>query len=86
MPAPDESEITTCDPKDPEDLVISVDLVDIFHQAASAFSLNLVIDTPIAILAWGGEGGIGTEGIAGGGRRWWKWFRIYSYFIVRLRG
>ncbi len=41
----------------------SVDLVDIVHQAASAFSLNLDIDTPIAILAWGGEGADGSEGI-----------------------
>jgi uncharacterized protein YjbI with pentapeptide repeats len=38
-----------------------VDLVDIFHQAASAFSLNLNVDTPIAILAWGGEGAPGTD-------------------------
>lgn len=50
-----------CTMTDPEDLVISVDLVDIFNQASSATSLDLDVDTPIAILAWGGEGGIGTN-------------------------
>jgi len=52
-----------CTPTDPEDLVISVDLVDIFNQASSATSLDLDVDTPIAILAWGGEGGLGTNGL-----------------------
>ena len=55
--------ITTCDPKDPEDLVTSVDLVDIFDQVSSSLTSNIDNNTPIAILAWGGEGGPGSNGL-----------------------
>ncbi|EIA1495489.1 pentapeptide repeat-containing protein [Vibrio parahaemolyticus] len=54
--------ITSCEAKDASELVTSVDLVDIFDQASSSFSVTLDNDTPMAILAWGGEGGIGSSG------------------------
>ena len=64
-----DEDVTTCVPKDPDDLVISVDLVDIFDQVSSSLGGNLDSNTPMAILAWGGEGGIGANDLftTGGG-------------------
>ena len=44
----------------------TVDLVDVALLVFSG-GFNLTQDTQIAIMAWGGEGGLGTFGIAGGG-------------------
>lgn len=54
--------ITSCEAIDTSDLVTSVNLVDIFSQVSSSFDTTLDNDTPMAILAWGGEGGIGSSG------------------------
>ena len=57
-----------CTMIDPEDMVISADLVDILNQVNSTFSVDLDTDTPMAIMAWGGEGGVGSnELITSGG-------------------
>jgi hypothetical protein len=50
-----------CTMIDPNELVISVDLVDIFNQVSSSFVVDLDANTPIAIMAWGGEGGLGAD-------------------------
>lgn len=49
-------EVTSCS-ETTEELVISVDLVDVAQQVSSLFPLNL--NTPMAIVAWGGGGGNG---------------------------
>ncbi|MGL6312420.1 pentapeptide repeat-containing protein [Vibrio sp. WXL103] len=54
--------ITTCEAKDASELITSVELIDVFNQASSSFNVTLDDDTPMAILAWGGEGGIGSSG------------------------
>ncbi|WP_044555936.1 pentapeptide repeat-containing protein [Shewanella piezotolerans] len=54
--------ITSCEAIDSSELVTSVNLVDIFSQVSSSFDATLDNDTPMAILAWGGEGGIGSSG------------------------
>jgi len=54
-----------CTMTDANELVISVDLVDVAQQASSLFLLTQ--DTPIAIVAWGGEGGEGSNSLFHGG-------------------
>ncbi|WP_108945980.1 pentapeptide repeat-containing protein [Shewanella halifaxensis] len=54
--------IESCEAKDTSELITSVNLVDIFSQVSSSFDTSLDNDTPLAILAWGGEGGIGSNG------------------------
>lgn len=60
--------VTTCTDKDEDELVTSVDLAEIFDQVTSTYSTPTVdYNTPIAILAWGGQGGPGENGLVTSG-------------------
>ena len=47
----------------PSEDVTSVELVDIFDQVSSTFNLSLDNNTPFAILAWGGTGGVASNAL-----------------------